>query len=242
LSCARVVFLGTGAARHPVRSTSSLLVDYGGGLVLVDAGCGALRVMGALGYDPGDVEAILVTHAHADHVCGVPMVLFAATYSRGPVQVTIAAPRGAEDAVAGLASSVRGAAPIEARVLAVSPGWSGLVGAHVEAGHADHGVPALSYALDLGGARVVVSGDTRPTAWFASVAEGAALAVHEATYPSGMEGKARERGHSTVGEAVAQVEGAEVPALYHLTGESEVEAARAGRVMVPGDGTVVKVC
>jgi glyoxylase-like metal-dependent hydrolase (beta-lactamase superfamily II) len=47
------------------------------GLTLVDAGLGlaapkVLRQLQAAGYAPGDVKRILVTHAHPDHVGGLP--------------------------------------------------------------------------------------------------------------------------------------------------------------------------
>ena len=57
------------------------LVNTGGKLVLIDAGCGVDksrstngRLLGHLasaGYAPGDIEMILFTHAHFDHLWGI---------------------------------------------------------------------------------------------------------------------------------------------------------------------------
>jgi len=93
---------------------------------------------------------------------------------------------------------------------------------------------------------VVVSGDTRPTEWYRREATGAHLAVHEATLPSTMAEEARRTGHTTVGQAVEQVLGAELSILYHLTHWSEAEALEAARktskILVVPDGTIVKIC
>ena len=53
---------------------NSLLVSGGGTHILIDAGISCLRItksLSALGIDPHDLSAVLVTHDHSDHVCGL---------------------------------------------------------------------------------------------------------------------------------------------------------------------------
>ena len=61
-------------------AVSTYLIDNGADLILINAGGdswrgptmgGMLESMKAAGYSPGDVSAILLTHLHFDHVCGL---------------------------------------------------------------------------------------------------------------------------------------------------------------------------
>jgi len=60
---------------------NTILVNTGARLVLIDAGCGVdkfqkttgalLRNLAAAGYAPGDIDTILFTHFHFDHLWGI---------------------------------------------------------------------------------------------------------------------------------------------------------------------------
>ena len=55
-------------------SGNAILVSHGATHLLVDCGISCLRIkraLAALGLSPADLTAILITHEHSDHVCGL---------------------------------------------------------------------------------------------------------------------------------------------------------------------------
>jgi ribonuclease Z len=237
-----VVFAGTGAALHPYRGQSSVVLDVAGALVAVDLGCTALNTLARLGLDPVELNYVIATHGHYDHICGIPHLAFLKSF-RGTPRLALAGPSEALEAISKVASAIQGGRPVTVSFRALEELTS--LGVRVSMIGALHTVPAVSVAVEYSGVRVVVSGDTRPTSEFKSIAEGAALAVHEATMPPEEASQAAAKGHSTVEEALEQVSGASLGALYHLTPRSEEAALKMGGVrgvLIPLDGTVIKVC
>jgi ribonuclease Z len=99
------------------------------------------------------------------------------------------------------------------------------------------------------GRKLVLSGDTRPTASVVEASAGADVLVHEATFLSDELERARETLHSTAGEAalVAREGGVRMLALTHLStryfGHQVVEEARElfPATVVPRDFDVVDI-
>src|SRR5712691_1365296 len=59
----------------PNRWLSSVLVRYQGRLILFDCGEGTQISLRALGWGLKDIDLILISHVHGDHVTGLPGLL-----------------------------------------------------------------------------------------------------------------------------------------------------------------------
>jgi ribonuclease BN (tRNA processing enzyme) len=69
-------FLGTGHGNvSPERFQSSLLLRDGDFLALLDAGEPCAQRLRSLGIRPGDLDAVFLTHGHADHAGGMALLL-----------------------------------------------------------------------------------------------------------------------------------------------------------------------
>jgi ribonuclease BN (tRNA processing enzyme) len=76
---ASLTFLGT-APGYPTanRNHTSLLLETGTKLILIDAGEPSSRTLLEIGIDPADLDAIAITHGHSDHTGGLAMIIQAA--------------------------------------------------------------------------------------------------------------------------------------------------------------------
>ena len=69
----RVTLLGTGVPiPSPERFGPSTLIEAGDQKLLIDAGRGATIRLYQLNVPIGRIDALLLTHYHSDHTCGIP--------------------------------------------------------------------------------------------------------------------------------------------------------------------------
>jgi len=94
-------FLGTGDAfGSGGRLHTSTLIRSDEGSLLVDCGPSTLASLRRQALEPGDVDAIALTHLHGDHFAGIPFLLMDAHYgSRRARPLVIAGPVGVEDRI-----------------------------------------------------------------------------------------------------------------------------------------------
>ncbi|MEM4790417.1 MAG: MBL fold metallo-hydrolase [Thermofilum sp.] len=200
-----VVPLGYGGwVSNPLFGTTSLLIRAGSLTFLLDAGEGVYASLKRCGFDVSDIDYVLVTHKHGDHVLGLPTLLVHAKRLNrklkliGPADLDLRALLSA----VGIPDHVE---RVEA-MLIEPPAEPTLVlsegAAKVYAVAVEHTHPALAYRVEAGGASLVYTGDTRPTSSLVGLAKGCDLLIHEASYNPGEESVAVADGHSTARQAV----------------------------------------
>lgn len=251
----RVAILGTSShVPTATRDTTSLLIrPAAGSPVLVEAPGAVVRKLRAQGVDPRELERVILTHDHTDHVYGFPHLIHALWQHGGRLDVH-APPKTVETAEGLLATLGLGGEDYPALAFhALEPdGEPRLLlehgGVTVRCVRSDH--PRTTFALRFdepaSGASLVHSSDTRPCAAVTALARGAHTLVHDCAVPHRLFDLVG-RYHSTAREAgeVASAAGVKRLVLIHLHSvlgfdERElVDDARAtfdGTVVVPADG------
>lgn len=178
-----VTLLGTGVGiPHSGRAQAGLLV---GGIksLLFDCGAGVLLRLAEAGVSPLDVDEVLLTHLHLDHVSDL-LPLAKARWLLGEERMDVYGPEGAGAWFDRVRSLYPYLGELDVSVTAVAPGDEFLLsGLEIRAGEAVHSLPALGYRIESETKAIVYSGDTEPAPSIRDLAEGADLLVHECSFP-----------------------------------------------------------
>ena len=150
-----VCLLGTGGTIPlPRRRLSATLVRVGGGLVLLDCGEGTQVALRERGWGLRHLKAILITHAHADHVLGLPGLLLSLGFAgKGADEpLTVYGPPPLEDVLRGLLV-VAPRLPYPLHVITLTGGevfaLEGLEGVGVSCTSVEHDIPCLAYSISV---------------------------------------------------------------------------------------------
>jgi ribonuclease Z len=244
-----VVLCGTAAPLpDPTRSGPCTAIVTKTRVFVVDAGSGAARALLWLGVRVGDVDGLLLTHVHSDHIDGLGELLlqrWAGGARREPLPVH--GPAGVEPLVDGLNQAYARDAEYrvahhgaeimppsghggEARPFATPNDGEGVLvleedGLRVTAFAVPHEPvhPAVGYRFDYGGRSVVVSGDTSKSANLTRFAKGSDLLVHEGLAPhlvAMMTDAAVAAGRTNIAKVTRDI------LSYHTTPVEAAEVAR----------------
>jgi len=228
--------LGTGAALSDKdRTTTMLAVQGPATLVLIDCGGDAAQRLLASDLPLNQVTALIVTHEHADHAAGFPLLM----------ERLWLAGIGERFDVYGISSALSQVKRIHAAFDTSSwPGYPDVVYHEVEhsenavvletedllitASPGRHAVPVIGLRVvdKVGGGVMAYSGDTERSEVIVELARGADLLVHEATGKGPGHSSSIDAASVAADAAVSRLALVHLPPAKHLDGDALVEARR----------------
>jgi ribonuclease Z len=146
-----VLLLGTGAMMPlPRRWLSSVLLRVEGSLTLLDCGEGTQVAMRQFGWGFKRLDAICLTHHHADHVAGLPGLFHTVANAGRTEPLHIYGPPGTVEVITGL-RVIAPYLPFDMIIHEMEGGAtftlpSGMVGT---VAYGEHRMPVLAYRFDL---------------------------------------------------------------------------------------------
>ncbi len=194
-----VTLLGTGSpALNPARFGPSTLVQAGGLNLVFDAGRGLTIRMAQVGVQPGDIDALFITHFHSDHVNGFSdlwMAGYMLNNQSGGRQAPLHAYGGigmqnmAENMARAFEADTivrtvgRGAPPGPENIVAHEIENDGIIfdegGVRVTAFRVTHIEQSYGYRVDYRSRSVLLSGDTKFDPNLVAHGEGVDLLIHQ---------------------------------------------------------------
>ena len=235
-----LIVLGSAASVPDAdHDTVSLVLRTLAGSILIDCGGSPLHKLARLGIEIEDVRAVILTHHHADHIYGLPMLVQGLWLGGREDPLPIYGPQQALDRAQKLLElfdlAVREEMfALEWRPVPLRQGRRVLALGEVQITaaptvHAGNDTLALRLEDTSTGRAVVYSADTEPCPALIQLAAGADLLLHEAT--------GDHPGHSSPAEAaeVAREAGVAQLALIHYPVRGvDLEAWRRRAAGFPG--------
>lgn len=232
--------------------TVSLVLHEPGLAILIECGGSPLHKLARVGINPEEIQALILTHQHADHVYGLPILIQGLWLDGRELPLPIYGPRQAL-ALAGELLDLFGLAEREGmfplqwhpiplrtgrRVLEIGE----LLITAAPVIHGENETLALRLENQRTKRAIVYSADTEPSQVLGSLASGADILLHEATGDL--------PGHSSPAQAaeVAREAGVEQLVLIHYPVRGvDLEAWRSGAAAFSGlvslarDGDVLQL-
>ncbi|MBE9554183.1 MAG: MBL fold metallo-hydrolase [Proteobacteria bacterium] len=192
----QLTLLGTGCpAVHAERYGPAQIVRHGDTTVLVDCGSGVTQRMAQAGISGRDIDAVLLTHMHSDHIIDLFQLVISSWHQGRDRPMRVFGPQGTYAYVDGVVSLWQSelerrieherrpsALALQTEVIELKPDEMAEFGAmRVRAIEVDHKPVrhAYGYAFETDEAKLVISGDTRPCNALTEAAQGADLLLHE---------------------------------------------------------------
>jgi ribonuclease Z len=191
-----LTLLGTGCPSvHAERFGPADVIRHGDAAVLVDCGSGVTQRLVMAGLSGRDIDAVLLTHLHSDHIVDLFQLVISSWHQGRDRPQRVFGPPGTRRYVGGLMALWRpeleqraaherrpSTAALEVEVTEIAGGfaqaWGGLSVTAVEVDHRPV-VPAFGFVFEAAGRRLMLSGDTAPCPALIEAARGADLLVHE---------------------------------------------------------------
>lgn len=239
---------GTGSPMtNPQRAGPCNVVVAGDQVLVIDVGENGNRNLNLMGISAGDVDALLLTHFHSDHIDGMgPLLLYHWTRAAATAPLPVYGPEGVEQVVEGFNAAYaldhtyriahHGETVVpptgggaEARPFTIE-GNSAVIlergGLTVTAFKVDHDPikPAVGYRFDYKGRALCISGDAAKSENLIATCKGADLIVHDALQPrllEDIEAAFAADGEANVAKIFHDIQD------YHATPEQAAESAKA---------------
>ncbi len=143
--------LGTGGMMPlPKRWLTSLMVRYNGKGILIDAGEGTQVAIRQAGLSFHDIDCILFTHYHGDHISGLPGLLLSMGNAERTEPVTMIGPKGLEKVVGAL-RIIAPELPFEINMIEIGEAERSfsMLGYVITAFKVNHNVTCYGYTLEV---------------------------------------------------------------------------------------------
>jgi ribonuclease BN (tRNA processing enzyme) len=185
-----ITFLGTGVAiPQKNRVQSGMLVRLEEKPLLIDCGSGVLSRFPEAGVSHTEVDTVLLSHLHLDHVADLHP-LIKANWLRGINSMKVYGPEGTDEWFSKVLDAYDYLLEeVDIDITELLPGKEFTLDGfdcEISCTAAAHSVPTLAYRVTGEDGEFVYSGDTEPSKEIIELAAEADLLIHECSFPLSM--------------------------------------------------------